>query len=83
MRSIINSTRIDAFFRSTRRDAQELLPHLVRELVHATIGETHLICRIPVEDEIRIRDYDGRIETDQQNGDFVPHIVKEGEHVTE
>jgi putative ABC transport system ATP-binding protein len=29
-----------------------------------------------------IRFRDGRIETDKQNGDFVPHIVKEGEHVS-
>ena len=36
MINIIDSTRIDEFFNPTRRDAQELLPHLVKQLVYAT-----------------------------------------------
>lgn len=72
MRSIINSTNIDEFFNSTRRDAQELLPHLVKKLVYETTNTESLIsCRIPVEDEINRPGFDGRVETAEGNN-FVP-----------
>jgi hypothetical protein len=72
MRSIINSTRIDEFFNSTRRDAQELLPHLVKRLVCETVNVGSLLsCRIPVEDEINRPGFDGRVETAEGNN-FVP-----------
>ena len=72
MGSIIDSTRIDDFFNPTRRDAQELLPHLVRELVLATIDMKSLrACRIPVGDDIGRPGYDGRVETIEGNV-FVP-----------
>ena len=72
MINIIDSTRIDEFFNPTRRDAQELLPHLVKQLVYATIGVKSLIsCRIPVGDEINRPGYDGRVET-TEGSRFVP-----------
>jgi len=72
MRSIVNSTQIDKYFNSTRRDAQELLPHLVRQLVLATLDKESLVrCRIPVGDDIRRPGYDGRVETINGNT-FVP-----------
>jgi len=64
MRSIIHSIQIDDYFNSTRRDAQELLPHLVRKLLFATLDlESLKLCRIPVGDDIGRPGYDGRVET--------------------
>jgi len=72
MRYIISSTQIDEYFNSTRRDAQELLPHLVRKLIFATLNLKSLVsCRIPVGDDVGRPGYDGRIETVGGNS-FVP-----------
>ncbi len=72
MRNIINSTQIDQFFNSTRRDAQELLPHLLRKLVFATLDSESLVrCKIPVGDDIGRQGYDGTIEAIQGNS-FMP-----------
>jgi len=72
MRLIIDSTQIDEYFNSTRRDAQELLPHLIRKLVFATLDSKSLVtCRIPVGDDIGRPGYDGRIEAVEGNS-FVP-----------
>lgn len=72
MRYIISSTQIDKYFNSTRRDAQELLPHLVRKLIFATLDVESLVnCRIPAGDDISRPGYDGRIEAVKGNN-FVP-----------
>lgn len=72
MRCIINSTQIDEYFNPKRRDAQELLPHLVKKLVYETINMESLVsCRIPVGDEINRPGFDGRVETAEGNN-FVP-----------
>jgi hypothetical protein len=72
MGSIINSTRIDELFNPARRNAQELLPHLVRKLIFATIDIKSLrLCRIPAGDDISRPGYDGRVETIEGNV-FVP-----------
>ena len=72
MRSIVDSTQIDEYFNSTRRDAQELLPRLIRKLVFATLDSKSLVtCRIPVGDDIGRPGYDGRIEAVEGNS-FVP-----------
>ncbi len=72
MRSIIKSTQIDEYFNSLRRDAQELLPHLVRKLLFATLGlESLKLCRVPVGDDIGRPGYDGRVET-MTRTTFVP-----------
>jgi len=72
MRSIVNSTQIDDYFNSAKRDAQELLPHLVRRLIFATLDLKSLVrCRIPVGDDIGRPGYDGRVEAINGNS-FVP-----------
>ena len=72
MRSIIDSTRIDEYFNPAKRDAQELLPHLVRNLILATIDQRSLrTCRFPVDDDIGRPGYDGRVEVVKGNP-FVP-----------
>jgi len=63
MRQIVDSTRIDHWFISTRRDAQELLPHLVRKLIGATVEPKAILSlKIPVGDEIGRPGYDGCVE---------------------
>ena len=37
MRQIVTATEIDKWFESTSRDAQELLPHLVRKRIPITV----------------------------------------------
>lgn len=62
MRHLIDSTRIDQFFNSTRRDAQELLPHLIRKLILATIPPDRIAAiRIPVGDAVGHPGFDGRV----------------------
>ena len=64
MRQIINATQIDEWFVSKRRDAQELLPHLVRKLIVETVSLEELkSIRIPVGDQIGRPGYDGVVET--------------------
>lgn len=59
---MITSIELDAWFVPTRRDAQELLPHLIRRLVLGTtsIGSVTDF-RIPVGDEIGRPGYDGKL----------------------
>jgi hypothetical protein len=79
MRQIIDSTQIDQWFVSARRDAQETLPHLVRKLISGTVDPQALVSlRIPVGDDIRRPGYDGRVETTAAHP-FVP----EGQSVWE
>ena len=64
MRRIIDATRLDDWFTSTRRDAQELLPDLIRRLITATIPIDALLqLRIPVGDQIGTPGYDGQVQT--------------------
>jgi len=42
MRQIVNATRISGWFRSASRDAQEILPQLIRKLIAATVGISNL-----------------------------------------
>jgi hypothetical protein len=39
MRQLVTSQQIDQWFVSTSRNAQSLLPHLVRRLINATVDE--------------------------------------------
>src|SRR5688572_22758745 len=72
MRHLIDSTRIDEWFIGTRRDAQELLPHVVRKLITATVDPANLkALRIPVGDAIGRPGYDGRVESVGGNA-YVP-----------
>jgi len=62
MRNLITATQIDAFFQGRSRDAQELLPHLIRRLVLGSVPKGDLKeCRIPGDDEIWQPGYDGII----------------------
>lgn len=62
MRQIISATQIDQWFIPTRRDAQELLPHLVRKLIMATVPIDHLQgVRIPIGDQIGKPGFDGMV----------------------
>jgi hypothetical protein len=64
MRQLIDSTKLDEWFISTRRDAQELLPHLVRRLIYATKPLNEIIkLRIPVGDEVGLPGFDGEVAT--------------------
>lgn len=60
MRQIIASHDLKALFGSTRRDAQELLPQLVRRLVLASCEDNELPnFRMPAGDDIRLHGWDG------------------------
>jgi len=49
MRQLVDSTQIDQWFTSLRRDAQEVLPHLIRRLILETVSPDQLeFIRIPV-----------------------------------
>ena len=62
MRQLITASQIDDWFQSTKRDAQELLPHLVRRLIVSTVPSDSLKqLRIPIGDQIGLPDYDGRV----------------------
>lgn len=62
MRQLVTSTRIDQWFTSASRDAQELLPHLVRRLILATVPIDKLkLIEIAAGDELRRRGYDGQV----------------------
>src|SRR3989442_8425456 len=68
MRQIVNATQIDTWFTSGKRDAQELLPHLVRKLITVTVGVQHLLSiRIPVGDQVTLPGYDGTVVTTAPN----------------
>ena len=60
----------------------------IMALLHDLHAQGSTIVMVTHADEIAsyaqriIRFRDGRIEIDKQNGDFVPHIVKEGDHVS-
>ncbi|NQT20244.1 MAG: hypothetical protein HQ592_11110 [Planctomycetes bacterium] len=73
MGRIIDATQIDQWFVSTRRDAQELLPDLVRRLIIETVRMEQLVAiRIPVGDQINLPGYDGKVETTASH----PHVPK-------
>src|SRR5438445_288829 len=62
MRQIVKSTQLGQWFTSASRDAQELLPHLVRRLSLSTVPMQDLKqLSIAVGDEIGRRGYDGQI----------------------
>lgn len=62
MRDFVNATQIDQWFAPNRRDAQELLPHLIYKLIAATIDPKHIKrLRIPVGDQIGKPGYDGDV----------------------
>jgi hypothetical protein len=64
MRQIINVGQIDKWFSSKSRDAQELLPHLVKKLITNTVDPNDLIAiRIPVGDQVNLPGYDGVVVT--------------------
>jgi len=72
MRQIIDATALDSWFVSTRRDAQEMLPHLVRRLVTESVPlKTITRIRFAVHDQIDFPGYDGTIETTAEHP-FVP-----------
>jgi hypothetical protein len=72
MRQIVNAIQIGRWFNSGNRDAQELLPHLVRKLIVATLkAESVVSIRIPVGDQISLPGYDGVVETTEQHA-YVP-----------
>jgi HPt (histidine-containing phosphotransfer) domain-containing protein len=73
MREMISSAQIDRWFESTRRDAQEILPHLVRRLINETVPRQAIQeLRIPVGDDIGHRGYDGVVVTNRETGPYVP-----------
>jgi hypothetical protein len=64
MRQIVDATQIDRWFVPEKRDAQELLPHLMRKLIIATLTSESLVSiRVPVGDQISLPGYDGMVET--------------------
>jgi len=72
MRQLIDSTQIHGWFISTRRDAQELLPDLVRKLIIATLPLNALQrIRIPVGDDVTRPGFDGTVDT-TTGSSFVP-----------
>ncbi|MBX3357311.1 MAG: hypothetical protein KF745_02675 [Phycisphaeraceae bacterium] len=63
-RQLVTSLDLAAYFVSTRRDAQELLPLVVRRLIVATtIPGTLGSLTIPAGDDIRLTGWDGRVES--------------------
>jgi hypothetical protein len=72
MRQIVDSTQINQWFVSTRRDAQEMLPHLVRKLIAATVEPQALLSlKVPAGDDVGRAGYDGQVETVTGNA-YVP-----------
>ena len=64
MRQIVTATQIDKWFESMSRDAQELLPHLIRKLITITVDPKDLVAiRIPVGDQVNLPGYDGIVIT--------------------
>lgn len=75
MRQIVDATGLDGWFISTRRDAQEMLPHLVRQLVMETLPLSALArIRFPAGDQVGLPGYDGVVETTVEHP-FVPHGI--------
>ena len=53
MRQIIDTTALDGWLGSARRDAQEMLPHLIRRLVAETVPISTISgMRFPVGDQV-------------------------------
>lgn len=72
MLRLIDSTQLNIWFVSSRRDAQGLLPHLIRRLMLGTNRlESFTELRIPVRDEVGRPGYDGRVCFDGKHP-FVP-----------
>jgi hypothetical protein len=69
----ISSRQIEEFFSSRSRLAQGLLPHLVRRLIVESVPAAELTSmRIPVEDDVGMRGFDGVIDVSSPVGPFVP-----------
>lgn len=72
MRQLISSHDIDTLFASTRRDAQELLPHLVRRLIRASCHASALVqVQMAAGDDIASYGWDGLVQHDATHP-FVP-----------
>jgi hypothetical protein len=75
MKSIVTSTQISQWFTSTSRDAQELLPHLIRKLILSTLPIDKLpYLGIAAGDDIRGRGYDGQVHSATEHP-IVPHGI--------
>ncbi len=62
-RSLVTADDLTGFFVSTRRDAQALLPLVIRRLIFATSTPGTLgPLSMPAEDNVRLRGWDGRSE---------------------
>jgi hypothetical protein len=73
MRQIIDTTKLDQWFNSKKRRAQELLPHLIHNLIRETVKHEEIISlRIPVVDQINMPGYDGTMEAICEHHQFVP-----------
>jgi len=73
MRSLLSSSRIEKLLDSASRDAQEVLPHLVRRLIRETVSRPNLkTFRIPVGDDVSTTGYDGVVEVTDDSGPYVP-----------
>src|SRR5262249_41507157 len=69
---LIGSTRLDKWFAPSSRQAQGTLPHVIRQLIRATVPFDKLAAlRIPVHDEINRSGFDGVVEATARNS-FVP-----------
>lgn len=59
---MIDSNDLTTLFNSTRRDAQGLLPQLVRRLIFASCADYELThFEVPVGDDIRLHGWDGKL----------------------
>jgi len=62
MRQIIDSNDISSLFESTRRDAQAILPQLLRRLIFASCEDGELPDFVmPAGDDVRVHGWDGRL----------------------
>ena len=73
MRNLLSSNQIEKLFDPASRDAQEILPHLVRKLIRETVPRSELrTFRIPVGDDISTTGFDGVVEVTCDAGPHVP-----------
>jgi len=75
VRNLLSSSQIEKLFDSTSRDAQGMLPDLVRRLIRETVPRCNLkTLRIPVGDDVSTTGFDGVVEV---IGDAGPHIPRD------
>jgi hypothetical protein len=75
MRQIIDSIQLSRLFQSSSRDAQELLPHVIRKLVAASVDVGSLkSLRIPGGDDIGRQGYDGVVQVTTGNP-YIPQGI--------